>query len=126
MAAASVPQGSGWASTHPKTVGLFILLGLHAVFVLGPVGLSSLAFFSGVGASSGWMWLPEWTGFKHEAVSLFIGVVQLYYVIPAILLALKLKYPTVAKGILHAALATFLLNAAGCGFFLWQLSKIDG
>jgi hypothetical protein len=126
MAASTVTQGSGWISTHPKTSGLFILLGLHAVFVLGPIGLSSLAFFSGGSASSGWMWLPEWTGFKHEAVPLLIGVVQLYYVIPAVLLALKLRYPAVAKGILHAALATFLLNAAGCGFFLWQLSKIDG
>jgi len=126
MAATAVTHGSGWASTHPKMVGLFILLGLHGVFVLGPIGLSSLAFFSGFGASSSWIWLPEWTGFKHEAVPLLIGVVQLYYVIPAVLLALKLKYPAVAKGILHAALATFLLNAAGCGFFLWQLSKIDG
>jgi hypothetical protein len=72
------------------------------------------------------MWLPEWTGFKHESVPLLIGVVQLYYVIPAVLLALKLKYPAVAKGILQAAIATFVLNAGGCGIFLWQLSKING
>lgn len=126
MAATAGIQGSGWASTHPKMVGLFILLALHTVFVLGPIGLSSHAFFSWGSASSGWMWLSEWTGFKHEAVPLLIGVIQLYYVIPAILLALKLQYPAVAKGILHGALVTFLLNAAGCGFFLFQLSKIDG
>lgn len=126
MAATAVSPDSGWASSHPKTFGLFILLGLHAVFVLGPIGISSLAFFSGAGAVSGLMWLPEWTGFKHEAVPLLIGIVQLFYVIPAMLLALKLHYPSVAKGIFHGALATFLLNLSACGFFAWQLSKIDG
>jgi hypothetical protein len=87
---------------------------------------------SSVQVGSQGQWLPnaaslgEWTGLKHDAVPYLIGIVQLYYVIPAVLLTLKLKYPTVARGIVHAALATFLLNAAGCGVFYWQLSKIDG
>ncbi|MSQ71342.1 MAG: hypothetical protein EXR27_08660 [Betaproteobacteria bacterium] len=126
MAEKAVTRVSAWVSTHPKTFGLLILLGLHAVFVLGPIVISSLGFFARGDASSAWTWLPEWTGFKHEAVPLLIGVVQLYYVIPAVLLALKLKYPAVAKGILQAAIATFLLNAGGCAIFVWQLTKIDG
>jgi len=31
-----------------------------------------------------------------------------------------------AKGMVLAAAFTFMANAAGCGMFLWQLSKIDG
>ena len=43
---------------------------------------------------------------------------------PAVLLSLKLRHPAVAKGIVLGAVATFLVNLGGCGFFLWQLSKI--
>jgi hypothetical protein len=107
-------------------VGVLILLALHCVFTLGPIGLSSLAVSSQNQFFVNWGAIGEWTGFKHDAVPLLIGIVQLYYVIPAVLLALKLQYPVVAKGIVHGALVTFLLNAAGCGLFLWGLSKIDG
>jgi hypothetical protein len=126
MAAQTMSEGSGWASRHPQMVGVFILLALHLVFVVGPLAVSSLPSALQRPYFTNWLWIGEWTGFKHEAVPFLIGIVQLYYVVPAVLLALKLRYPAVAKGIAHAALATFLLNAAGCGFFLWQLSKING
>jgi hypothetical protein len=51
-------------------------------------------------------------------------VTQLFYAIPATLLALKLGHPGVATGIVKAAVATFLVNLAGCGVFFWQLSRI--
>lgn len=126
MDAQTVTEENGWAARHPQLVGAFILVALHVVFVLGPLALSLLAFFSQSRFFSNWMWIGEWIGFKHDAVPFLVGIVQLYYVIPAALLALKLKRPAVAKGIVHGALVTFLLNAAGCGLFFWELSKIDG
>jgi len=65
-------------------------------------------------------------GTKPEAGVLLIGVAQLFYVVPAFILLMKLGRNEMARGMLFAALATFMVNAAGCGMFLWQLSKIDG
>ena len=126
MDASVVSPKMGWASGHPKTVGWLILLTLHLVFAVSPYALAQLAFSSHPPALSGSMWLGEWTGFKREASLLLLGIVQLFYVIPAILLTLKLHHPMVAKGILHGALVTFFLNLSACGFFAWQLSKIEG
>lgn len=117
-------QENGWIGRHAGLTGALILLGLHVLFVLGPMALSSAHIVSQSRLLPNAASLGEWTGLKHDAVPYLIGIVQLYYVIPAVLLTVKLKYPTVAKGIVHAALATFLLNAAGCGVFFWQLSKI--
>lgn len=95
---------------HPQLMGALLLIALHALFLLGGRFVASPA---------------EWAGLKPEAGGLLIGVVQLFYVIPATLLALKLRHPAVATGIVKAAIVTFLVNLAGCGFMVWQLSKIS-
>jgi hypothetical protein len=126
MAAGTITEAGGWTSRHPKLVGVLILLALHCVFALGPLGLPALTNSSHNQFFEDWSAIREWTGFKRNAVPPLIGIVQLYYVVPAVLLALKLQYPAVAKGIVHGTLVIFLLNAADCGLFLWGLSKIDG
>jgi hypothetical protein len=116
--------GRGWASRHPQIVGFLLLIALHAFFLLGPTALTTLTH--GASGPLLGMWPAEWAGLKPEAGPLLIGVVQLLYVIPVTLLALKMRYPAVATGIVKGAIVTFLVNMAGCGFMAWQLSKIDG
>jgi hypothetical protein len=95
----------GWATRHPRLVGALLLFALHAVFL--PLG----GFYLGA---------------KPEAGVYMIGLAQLYYVVPCLILMMKLGRKELAKGMLLAAAATFIVNAAGCGMFLWGLSKIDG
>jgi hypothetical protein len=122
MAQTQSSVGRGWTSRHPQIVGVLILIALHAFFVLGPRALSML--FPGAGVVPFGAWPAEWAGLKAEAGVLLIGIVQLLYVIPATLLALKLRHPAVATGIVKGAIVTFLVNLAGCGLMVWQLSKI--
>ena len=82
-----------------------LLLGLHAIFL--PLG-------------------GLYLGSKPEAGVFMVGVAQIYYVLPSLILMMKLGRKEMAKGMLLAALVTFVVNAAGCGMLLWQLSKIDG
>lgn len=114
----------GLVARYPRTVGFLILVALHVVFIGGPTLLSGVALQAPDGNLSNLVALGEWTGFKREAAPLLIGIVQLFYVIPAVLLTLKLRYPAVAKGIVWGAVVTFLLNLGGCGLMWWQLSKI--
>jgi hypothetical protein len=95
----------GWSARHPRIIGALLLVALDAAFL--PFGASFL-------------------GLKPEAGTYLIGLVQVAYVVPALILLMKLGRGEMAKGMLFAALATFLLNAAGCAVFLWTLSKIDG
>ena len=124
MAGGVSGERQGLAARHPRTVGFLILLALHVVFVGGPTLLSGVALQAPEGNLSNLVALGEWTGFKREAGPLLIGIVQLFYVIPAVLLALKLRRPAVAKGIVWGAVVTFVVNLGGCGFMLYQLSKI--
>jgi hypothetical protein len=94
-----------WFAGHPRMSGALLLLALHAV----------LLPFAGA-----------YLGAKPEAGFYLIGIFQLFYVIPSLILLLKLGYLQVAKGMAFAALATFIVNAAGCGFLLWGLSQIEG
>jgi hypothetical protein len=95
----------GWPARYPRTTGALLLLALHAV----------LAPFAGT-----------YLGVKPEAGLYLIGVTQLAYVVPLFILLMKLGRGEMAKGMAFAALATFVMNAAGCGALLWQLSQIDG
>jgi len=124
MAGGVSGERQGLAGRHPKTVGFLILLALHVVFVGGPTLLSGMALQAPDGNLSNLVALGEWTGFKREAAPLLIGIVQLFYVIPAVLLTLKLRYPVVAKGIVWGAVVTFVVNLAGCGVMWYGLSKI--
>lgn len=118
------PHNGPWVRRHPRTAGVLLLIGLHLLFIGLPLLLASMPVGSaGRGTSSG-VSILEWTGLKGEVAPLLIGLVQLYYVIPATLLLLKLRWPDVAKGIVMGAVATFVLNLGGCGLFYWQLSKI--
>ncbi len=49
---------------------------------------------------------------------MFIGISQLVYIIPALLIAHKLGKPHIVKGLLIGASLSFLLNAACAGMFL--------
>lgn len=111
-----------WASRHPQLVGFLLLIALHAFFLLGPMALTILT--QGTSAGLLGLWPAEWLGLKSEAGALLIGIAQLLYVIPVTLLALKMRYPAVAMGIVKGAIVTFLVNMAGCGFMFWGLSKI--
>lgn len=94
-----------WAARHPRLVGALTLLALHALFL--PLAGSYL-------------------GAKPEAGAFLIGFTQLYYVVPALILLMKLGRKEMAKGMALTAFATFVLNAGGCGLLMWQLSQIDG
>jgi hypothetical protein len=50
-------------------------------------------------------------GYKGLGVIMFLGVVQLLYMIPAILLARMGGHRALAKGLIIGAAVTFLLNA---------------
>lgn len=64
-------------------------------------------------------------GLKPEAGFFLIGVVQLAYVVPTLMFLMASGRGEMAKGMLFAALATFVLNAGGCAWFLWSLRGID-
>jgi hypothetical protein len=99
----SLAQQPGWAARHPRIIGVLVLLALHAAFL--PISGGAL-------------------GFKPEAGMLLVGLTQVVYLVPALILLMKLGRSEVAKGMLFAALGTFVVNAAGCGVMLWQLSQI--
>jgi hypothetical protein len=101
--ATSTPTAS-WLARHPRSAGVGILVALHAIF------LALRGLYVG----------------KPEAAVLLLGVLQLFYVVPAVILMLKLGRVELAKGMGLAALATFLANAAGCGAMLVFLSRIEG
>jgi hypothetical protein len=116
----------GLTARYPRTVGVLILLALHVAFIVAPAMAASSSFRLPGGEAAHWLAIGEWTGLERGAAPLLIGLVQLLYVIPAVLLALKLHRPKVAKGILIGAVGTFVVNLAGCGVFLYQLSRIEG
>ncbi len=124
MAGGISGERQGLVARHPRTVGFVILLALHVVFVGGPTLLAGVPLQAPDGNLSNLVALGEWTGFKREAGPLLIGIVQLFYVIPAVLLTLKLRHPAVAKGIVWGAVVTFVVNMAGCGVMWYGLSKI--
>ena len=82
-----------------------MLLGLHALFL--PLG-------------------GLYLGAKPEAGVFLVGLAQFYYVVPSLILLMKLGRNEMAKGIALAAVLTFVVNAAGCGLLFWELSQIDG
>ena len=53
----------------------------------------------------------------------WIGVSQLVYIVPAILIAKRRGRPGIVKGLIVGASLTFLLNAACFGFFMFALSS---
>ncbi|MEP7226211.1 MAG: hypothetical protein ABI785_02530 [Gemmatimonadales bacterium] len=98
------PPAAPWAERHPILVGLGALLVLHALLILGPLqGVTSL---------------------KGRAEPLFIGVVQLWYVLPLGVGFFFAGWRRTLKALAIGALATFLLNLAACAVFIGLLSKI--
>lgn len=118
-------QRLGFFARHPRATGALILLVLHAVFIAGPWALSATPLPTLKDGYPNYVSLGSWSGIKHDAAPLLIGFVQVFYLLPAMLLTLKLRQPEVAKGMLLAAIATLVLNLGGCGLALWQLSKIS-
>jgi hypothetical protein len=105
MTNAAVTHGAptGWGARHPRLLGALLLFALHA----------ALAPFA-----------PPAFGFKPEVGYYLIGIAQIVYLVPALILLMKLERPEMAKGMLFAALATFVVNAGGCALLFYELSKI--
>ena len=80
-----------------------MLLILHALFLLGP--------------------LQGFTGMKPDAEPLFIGIVQLVYVVPVSIVLLLAGYRRIFKAFAWGALVTFGLNAAACGTFIYTMNQ---
>ena len=89
---------------YPSLVGLGTLLTLHALLFLGPI--------------------QGMTPMKRAAEPFFIGVVQLWYVVPIWILFVGLGWRRTAKVFAIGAIITFLLNLVACGVFLHVLSGI--
>jgi hypothetical protein len=91
-----------WISKHPRIFGAIILLLLHAAF------LSLRGLYVD----------------KPETAYLLLGVLQVFYLVPALILLLKAGRPEMAKGMALAAALTFVLNASACGVMYSLLSQI--
>jgi hypothetical protein len=59
---------------------------------------------------------PE-IGYYFTAAVPFLGVVQILYMVPAVIIARRRDQPNVAKGLIIGAVVTFLLNAACWALF---------
>jgi hypothetical protein len=90
-------------------LGFLLAIGLH-IAVLGTLWFLVLPLS---GWSSGWLATVWFVGL------LGIGVAQLVYLVPAILMARRRGRPGIAKGIIIAASLTALLNAT-CWGLLWR------
>jgi hypothetical protein len=91
-------EGNVW-----KGFGLALLLQLLQI----PIGLALSLFDSGAFLGS----------------IIFIGVSQLVYMIPAIVIAAGKGLPHIVKGLIIGAAVVFLLNAACAGVVFYSLSQ---
>jgi hypothetical protein len=62
---------------------------------------------------------------SYGVTIIFIGITQLVYLIPAIVVFSKKSRPDMVKGLLIGGAITFLLNAACTGLFFILLSGAD-
>jgi hypothetical protein len=96
-------------SEGSSAIGCLIVLGFHIVGLLLSVGLVGLVnVFLGARGAAFYFFLPF----------LFIGVTQLLWVIPAVLIARSMGRTETMKGIKSAAALTFILNSA-CHGLIW-------
>jgi hypothetical protein len=98
------PSPQPWAEAHPGVVGLGTLILLHGLLVLGPL--------QGV------------TAMKGTAEVLFIGVVQLWYVLPLCLVFHTAGWRRTLRVFAFGALATFILNLVACAALVGMISSI--
>jgi hypothetical protein len=96
-------------SEGSSTIGCLMVLGLHIAGLLLSVGLVGLVnVFLGARGEAFYFFLPF----------LFIGVAQLLWVIPAVLIARSMGHTETMKGIISGAALTFILNSA-CHGLIW-------
>lgn len=76
-----------------------------------------------VGAGLGLTALLHLINIVFPPAFLFIGVSQLVYMIPAVIIAYKKGYKVTAKWMMIGAAITFLLNATCFGIILASLGK---
>jgi hypothetical protein len=102
---ATIPQSPAWPllERYPFATGLSTLLVLHALLVFGP--------------------LQGITGMKPVVEPLFIGVVQLVYVVPMSIILFATGCRRTLKVFALGALVTFVLNAAACGAFVYIMNQ---
>jgi hypothetical protein len=95
-------------------LGMLLLIGLHfAALILGNVvGVISISI-GGIGSSIATFLLLSLLG---------IGIAQLIYVIPAIIIIRRRRHWAVLKGVIIGAVITALLNG-GCWLFLYSLGR---
>jgi len=97
-------QPQPWAEAHPTLVGLGTLLVLHALVMLGP--------------------LQGMTPMKGAAEPFFIGVVQLWYVLPLGVVFYLVGWRRTLKVFAIGAVITFVLNLAACAVFVSIMKDI--
>lgn len=98
---AASPVPAPWAERHPVFTGITTLLVFHSLLILGPLqGVTSL---------------------KPEAEPLFIGIVQLVYVVPLSIVLFTASYRKTLRVIAIGAVVTFVANLAACGVFWYTL-----
>jgi Na+/proline symporter len=85
-------------------VGLALTVGLHLALVVAAVVIAVGGGDSGLIVAA--------------AAVLFIGVSQLLYIVPAVVIARRRGRPGLAKGLIIGAALTFLLNSA-CWFVVY-------
>jgi hypothetical protein len=135
MKAASQQSGGGrgggryparrrrWWDRFPKTAGFILTMAMHVVFVVGPSVVWHVLARWGVPVAYRFGRILEWSGFKHEAAPLLVGIVQIPYVVVAMLVLIAVGRGRIAVGVLIGAVFTFLLNAAACVALLGLLAK---
>jgi hypothetical protein len=92
-----------WAERYPLVTGLGILLVLHTLLYLGPLqGMSPI---------------------KARAEPYFIGLVQLWYVLPLCALFALARWKRTLRVFVAGAMITFLLNLLACALFVSAMNN---
>jgi hypothetical protein len=81
------------------------------------LGLAATAALHLVGSLLVTAMLGEFVRRPSDVVTAYFGLVQLVYMVPAIVIARKKEFPWVARGLMAGAAVTALLNA-GCWVFV--------
>ena len=92
--------------------GIFLLMGLHLAAIILGIIISSI-FIGGIGS-----YIASFLGLGFFG----IGIAQLIYVVPAIIVLRRRREFGVVKGLIIGAIITALLNG-GCWLFIYPRWK---
>ncbi|MCU0547794.1 MAG: hypothetical protein MUC48_00470 [Leptolyngbya sp. Prado105] len=108
--------------------GILLLIGLHGIALLLAIAIALLIYLLVVTLSTQsenpalFILLNGYTSLVFMLVG--IGVFQLFYVIPVILILLRDRRYSLVKGVVIGAVLTLLFNLAGIAvFFSWATPR---